>query len=163
MAWTTPRTFVAAAVLTAAQLNETRDNLKALLPLDIAAYTAWTPTITQVGNPTKTVTYARYQQFGKMVTAYWKLAVTSAGTTNNAITVSIPVTAKQSDQYSGTFVFTDQSTGAIYVGTAQLASTTTVQGLLSSTSGVTAVIGVAPNLPLASGDTLWGSITYEAA
>ena len=163
MAWVTPRTFVAAAVLTAAQLNETRDNLKALLPLDQVAFSTWTPTITQVGNPTKTVTYARYQQVGKIIAAYWKLAVTSAGTTNNPITISVPVTAKQSDQYCGQFIFTDQSTGSIYVGIAQLASTTTVQGLLSSTSGVTSVIGSTPNLPLASGDTLWGSIVYEAA
>jgi hypothetical protein len=45
VAWVAPRTYVAAAVLTAAQLNETRDSLKAIGD----AWTAYTPTWTSTG------------------------------------------------------------------------------------------------------------------
>ena len=65
MAWTTPATFSAGAVLTAAQLNAITNDLKALLPLDQVAWTTWTPTLTQTGAVTKTVTYAKYTQVGK--------------------------------------------------------------------------------------------------
>jgi hypothetical protein len=45
MAWTTPRTWAAAATLTAAQLNtDIRDNFNALAP-DAITKTSWTPTV----------------------------------------------------------------------------------------------------------------------
>ncbi len=94
MAWTSPRTWVAGAVVTAAQLNaHLRDNLQALLPLDATAWTSYTPTLIQSGAVTKTVTYAHYTQVGKWVRFEVKLTVTGTGTATNAITVSLPVTA----------------------------------------------------------------------
>lgn len=132
-----PKTWSAAAVLTAAQLNaELRDALNALLPLNVVAGTNFTPTLTQSGAVTKTVTRAKYFRFGNWVIALYHLTVTGTGTANNAITVSLPVTAAYAaNAHCGAgriFATTN------FPGIACLTSTTTA-GLLDTTTSTTGV------------------------
>ncbi len=97
MAWVTPPTGTAGTVLTAATWNQVRDDLKALLPLDALAWTSYTPTLTQTGTVTKTVTYAKYTRFGNCVICQIYLTVTGTGTANSTVTISLPVTAASSN------------------------------------------------------------------
>lgn len=73
--------FTSGAVLTAAELNTG------------LTYADYTPTWTQSAAITKTVDWARYTQFGKMVMGSIKMTATSAGTANNKILVGLPVNA----------------------------------------------------------------------
>ena len=53
-----------------------------------AAWETWTPTVTQSGSVTCTVTYAKYAQIQKLVVASAYLTVTGTGTANNPVLVS---------------------------------------------------------------------------
>jgi hypothetical protein len=170
MAWVTPRTFVAAAVLTAAQLNETRDNLKALLPPDAVAWTTWTPTLTQSATPTKTVTYAKWTQLAKQVTFMMYLDVTGNGTAANAIVVGLPTAGAVG---GGAFLPTfgnaslfDVSAGQWFGITCRFASTTTFNIQSGTDTNGRALIGATGAAfagALASGDIIMASGSYEAA
>jgi hypothetical protein len=172
MAWTSPRTWVAGAAITAAQMNaHLRDNLQALVPTDIMAWTSYTPTFTQSGAVTKTVTYAKYTQIGKTVIFTVKLTATGAGTANNKIVIGLPVTAATSGPSGspiGTGSVFDTSAGTLTPGLTEMESTTTI-GLQDATAQVTAgtsvlgLTGTAFALALASGDVVSMSGAYEAA
>lgn len=147
---------------TAAQFNaHLRDNLNAAFPLGIDAWTAYTPTLTQLGAVTKTMTYAKYQRIGRFVTVNVLLAITGSGVVANAVLVGLPVTAATSDGAIGSGFIFDASASVIYGGIVDLASTTEVDLLSTSGNGV---LGAAVfTAALASGDTLSFSATYEAA
>lgn len=86
MAWTSPRTWVAGETVTAAILNtHVRDNL-----LDLggtaAAWTAFTPSLTNFAG---TITSARYKQIGKLVVVNVRISLTGAPT--GQLTISVPV------------------------------------------------------------------------
>jgi hypothetical protein len=164
MAWTTPRTFVAAAVLSAAQLNENRDNWNAQFPLGAPAWTGYTPTLTQSGAVTKTVTYAKYTQIGKTIISTGILACTGAGTANAIVTVSLPVTAATGAQRPiGSGHVWDG--GGNIPGICELQSTTTL-AFMDSTQKVNALLGqtgTAFAIALASGMLVGWDVHYEAA
>lgn len=88
MAWNNPATWLANAVLSAAQLNaQVRDNLKAL-----TEWQDYTPTFTNltVGNATM---IARYIEAGKLV--HWRVGLIGGNTSSasGAIKVSLPADA----------------------------------------------------------------------
>jgi hypothetical protein len=169
MAWATPFTAAAGGSITAANSNQTRDNLKALLPLDQVAWTSYTPTLTQSGTVTKTVTRAKYNQIGKQVTVSVRLDVTGSGTSNNAVTVTLPVTATASAGAglvpAGAAILWDNSAGAIYRQVAYLVSTTTINFLDASSTSTSqsGITGAAFALALANLDVVAFEVTYEAA
>jgi hypothetical protein len=170
MAFVAWRTWVAGAVVTAAQLNQDiRDNLNAWFPLASGsgvAWTAYTPTLTQTGTVTKTVTKARYTQIGKTVIGEVVLAVTGSGTGNSAITVSLPVTAASANNQScGTGFIFDSSASLNYPAMAYLSSTS-VLSLMDSTFPTLVASGqsgAAFSVALASPDSVNVSFFYEAA
>lgn len=171
-AWTSPRTWVAGAVVTAAQLNaHLRDNLQALLPSDVVAGTSWTPTLTQSGTVTKTVTYAEWQQFGKWVFFIAKLSATATGTGNAKVTISLPVTASTSNFSAvpiGSGAIYDSSAALVYPGLTELESTTTcaLQAADQQSAAATTVLGLtgtAFSAAIATGDGVFMSGFYEAA
>ena len=159
MAWVTPRTYVAGAVLTAAQLNETRDNLKAIGD----PWGTYTPTLTQSVAVSKTVTFAKYMEAGNFIVGHVKLAVTSAGTASNAITLTLPVAAAQSGPCSGTGVVYDASAGLLYKGLVNLVSSTTVTLLNTGDTALGSLGQSGMTAALASGDEVNLSFFYEAA
>jgi len=126
-----------------------------------AAWTSYTPTLTQTGAVTKTVDYAKYVQVGKTVVGSVSLTVTGAGTTNTDVLVGVPVTAAVgSGVVIGMAQVFDDSAGASYLGVCRLASTTTLDMMRD---GATAPIGQTPNFALASPDLIRLSFHYEAA
>ena len=142
-------------------LDNTNGVPSGLAPL-FSAWTAWTPTITQTGNVTKTVTSATYLQIGKLVFAEFNLSVTGSGTGTVGITVSLPVTAKsKSGVRIGIGAIFDASTNTQYSGVCFQASTTAISYVGDWSGGGT--WGATPAINLASGDNVTGTITYEAA
>jgi hypothetical protein len=158
MAWTSPRTWAAGEKITAALLNtHLRDNLLAIG----GSWTSYTPTLTQSGTVTKTVTYAKYLACGKLILGNVRLAATGAGTTNNPVLVGLPVASQTTTSLCvGSGDLVDSSAGLHYVGAAVLASTTTI-GLVAD--GLATWVGNAPNFALASGDEIRIWFHYEAA
>lgn len=167
MAWTSPRTWAAAAVVTAAQMNaHVRDNFKALLPLDTVAYSTYVPTLTQSATVTKTVNWARYQQFGKTIHGQVNLSITGSGTASNAVVAGLPVATTANlgtnDNLGVAFIY-DASATTKYRAFVQFQSTTSVRFLtLHSTSDN--LLGVVDfTAGLAVNDVLVYQFTYEAA
>jgi hypothetical protein len=143
------------AVTAAREKTYVLDNLRA-----IAEWTSYTPTVTQSGAVTKTVTYAKYKSYGGTVEVIVDLAITGTGTGANAVTVSLPVTAASSGTIPVGFgwIF-DTTAGTNYKAPVYLVSTTTV-----------AFVGTGGNLgvseftaALASGDAVRFTARYEAA
>lgn len=125
-------------------------------------WTGYTPTLTQSTTVTKTVTYARYVKYGRLVVVQVSLACTGSGTSSNAVLVGLPATAATSNIIVGTFYLVDATGPTVYIGAAALASTGTVAGVANGTNGN--ALGVAGfTAALASGDAVFMSIAYEAA
>jgi hypothetical protein len=126
-------------------------------------WTSFTPQIDQGAslNIAKTVTYSKWTR-GPRRTITWtfNLALTAAGTAGSNVTLTLPVTAAAA-QLAGVGQVFDTSTSTRYTSTLELSSTTALQ-FVGDWSG-TSAWGTSPNLALASGDILRGSITYEAA
>lgn len=128
-----------------------------------AAWESYTPTVTQSGNVTVTVTYSKYARIQKIVFGSVYLTVTGTGTANNAVTVSLPITALTSggQMVGGGFIF-DASLTNLYTVQAQIASTTTIS-FYSDQTGTGAVWGIVPNVGLAVNDQIRTTFFYEAA
>lgn len=129
--------------------------------IDTGIWTDYTPVVTQLGVVTKTIAYARYQRVGRKITVNFFLTLTGAGTTNNILTISLPVTAASANGVNGSGRYYDasafQSYGGSWVGT-----TTTTVVFVGDWSG-TQAWGVIPLLPIQSDDIISGVIIYEAA
>jgi hypothetical protein len=165
MAWTTPSTWVAGAVLTAAQLNaQVRDNMKAIGD----PWTSWTPTWTAatsnpvLGNGSKT---GGYSAAGKKVD-FWVRIVMGSTTTygTGQWRLDLPV-SEEAYRWTFTGVMIDTSATATYP---LFVSRTAASQL--SLYRVTAVAGdplgnVTSTAPFtwANTDELFISGTYEAA
>lgn len=123
----------------------------------------YTPTLTQSGTVAKTVNAARYIRLGRLVHLWLYLTPTAAGTGNNSITVSLPITAATAalSVMVGTGVVVDTGTAA-YPAHWYLKTATTIAAQRVDTGG-TSDIGVDPNFALASGDVIKAVATYEAA
>ena len=129
------------------------------------AWTTWTPTLTQSGSVTVTVTRATYARYGRTIHFNAVLSVTGSGTSSNEVLMSLPVTAASSAFIiGGAGYLTDASASLNYHGLPYLKTTTTV-GL----SPAAAAIGfglygtISFTAALASGDAINISGTYEAA
>lgn len=155
--WSDPPDFMNGAVLTETQLDTLSADLRAL-----TAWQSYTPTVIQSGTVTVTVTYAKYISAGKRVRVQVKLTVTGSGTTNNAITVSLPVTAITSGIIVGDGLVIDQSVDW-YPALVQTQTTNTVSFLRTDASPASGAIGVNPNFGLANTDLIFFDIEYEAA
>lgn len=160
MAWTTPATWIAGEVLTAAQLNtQVRDNLREIGQTAgvAAAWTDFTPTLSggwALGNSTYT---ARYIRTGRKIEFYAKISIGSSATKGTTLTAALPVasqgdfsavpgglTASFADTgtagYSG-FVIAS-STTAVTLGSGFLVATDRIQiGNITSTFPFTWVTG----------------------
>lgn len=141
----------AGQVLTAATMNSIG-----------AEWESYTPTLTQPGAITKTVTYARYGRLQKFVFGSVYLSITGTGTGGNNIIVGAPVTARDSNQIVGAGFFYDASANNIYVISAAL-TTTTSFNFNSDLTGSSSAFGTTPNIPLGNNDQIRFSFVYEAA
>lgn len=166
MAWSSPRTWATGELVTATLMNqEIRDNFNAAFPLGSVdgAWPSWTPTLTQTGAVTKTVTYARYMKVGRTTIAAFDLAVTGTGTASAAVTVSLPVTAATSSLKVGAGSIFDTSAGTQFKGVVELASTTTLAFVPTETTVNNNLGATSFTAALASGDLVRGFAIFEAA
>lgn len=128
------------------------------------AWTSYTPVLTQSSVVTKTVTYAKYEKVGRMVTVNVNLALTGSGTAASAINITIPFTAATSGLIVGSGVWNDNGTG-FYPFIAGLATTTTIQcwDATQAATNILAGAGSVTTAAMASGDTIQFCATYESA
>lgn len=150
-------TFVDGDVLTASQINT-------YLMGEGGAWTSYTPQVDQGAstNIAKTVNYSKYARYGRTIHYNFTLTMTAGGTAGSNVTVSIPVTASSTTALTGVAVLFDSSTNTSY---SCVMGASTAGGPLffrHDTAG-SGAWGQTPNLAIASGDTIYGSITYEAA
>lgn len=142
----------------------TSASVKARLDLlESGAWTSYTPQVDQgTTNISKTVNYGKYTRLGRTITFNFTLTMVNAGTSGQPVQISIPVSASAATAITGSGIIFDTSTSTSYAGVfnASLAGgPVTLRGDWSGTGSW----GSQPVLALASGDTIYGSITYEAA
>jgi hypothetical protein len=161
MPYTTLATVVAGQPISTTTFgNQVKANFDAAFPLGVDAWTTWTPTLTQSGSVSHTVSRARYQRIGRTVILLALLSLTGSGTSGNAIVLGgFPVSAASTNAILGFFRYFDAG-NTIYAGTAFGASSTTAQFQVSSNGNP---MGVNPTFGAASGDSLWAMVIYEAS
>jgi hypothetical protein len=127
------------------------------------AWSTWTPAIVQSAAVTTTVNHARYARFGR--TIHFSLSVTagSSGTSDNVVTVSLPVTARAAGVHVGFGRFSDASVFELY--DIVLHSTTTAKFVaVNGATGLHDIGTTASGMSqVVSGDDLLMSGFYEAA
>lgn len=145
-----------------------KQDLDAIFPVGVGAWTAYTPTWTQSATITKTVNDARYTQVGKTVTAQIVMTATGSGTANNTIVVGLPVAYRTFVQ--GVFWFQDASAGATNcyftgnaLGNAGVGGSTIALYLGGISSAPMGLVTAPFTAAVATGDILSIFITYEAA
>ena len=159
MAWTTPSTWAAAAVLTASQLNtQLRDNMKAIGD----PWVAYTPTLTNWTLSNGTLA-GFYMQAGKLVWGKVSYTVGSSDTKSGNLVISLPVT-KVADGGAG---FPLQGTAELFDTSASLRNYVFVAHNASTSMRFYDGAGniVVPTVPWtwATGDKLNATFMYEAA
>lgn len=124
----------------------------------------WTPTVTQSGAVTVTVTYAKYIALAQTVILRAYLSVTGAGTAGNAIVIG-GLPSPLAPAHTGTISVI--GTGQIQdTGTAQYVGSLVAVGaadLRIMTDGNSTYAGVTPSFALASGDIISFMASYERA
>jgi hypothetical protein len=131
-----------------------------------AAWTAWTPTWTNltVGNGT---VLAAYKQIGKVVFARYSIVFGSTSSISGAITFTLPVTSVTygTSQALGSG-FIDDAATATYAATVCWLTTGTATLYSNNSSASALIVQATTNKPIASygtGDSIKFSFTYEAA
>lgn len=170
MAWTTPKTWTAGSVLTAAELNEQiRDNFGAafVTPTDpTAAWTAFTPTLSggwALGNSTYVATYMK---IGRQVTFSAVITVGSSATKGTTLTAALPVTAASASGLVGIRCWGEDAGTADFMFDHYDTTTTTITFGSHFVSGTTVLLAnVTSTAPFtwATGDKIGYGGTYEAA
>ncbi|MGD9996977.1 MAG: hypothetical protein AB7R77_06005 [Ilumatobacteraceae bacterium] len=123
---------------------------------------SWTPTVTQSGSVSVTVSRARYWRLGRKVDFQCKLSVTGSGSSSNDVVISLPVTAAAADLVcAGNGLVYDATGPTWYSGVPYLASTTTMK--LAVTGNVVYLGTSGFTSALASGDLINIAGWYEAA
>lgn len=134
----------------------------------LPAYAGYTPTI-KGGATTVTTSslVARYMQIGKLVHAYGKAVVSSAGAANGAVTVTLPVAANtSSDVYpcgTGDVQDISNANGRYRSLTANIVTSGGYIRFFRDAVVTDVEVGANPAFTLASGDVIAWGITYEAA
>lgn len=129
-------------------------------------WTTYTPTLTQTGTVTKTVTSARYQRIGRTIHFAVNLAVTGPGGGGTAVEVGLPVAAAPSWDalMIGPGLIYDSSTAIVYNGNAAVVASLNAVAIWPSADGSPVFLGArAFTAAIAAGDLVRVSGTYEAA
>ena len=160
MAWTSPSTWVAGAILTATQLNaQLRDNFKAIGD----PWTSYTSTLTNVTLGTGGTSVARFASPGKLT--FWSISITlgTGGAVSGTLGISLPVASRL--RFAGTIfgdaTLWDSSANAFRVwhATHDATSNGTRVFLTDDTGNVA---GAAAPWTWASGDKIEINGCYEA-
>lgn len=138
----------------------TESDINTYLMHEGGAWTSYTPTLTQSATVASSWSWSRYARFGRLIIWAFGGSATAAGTTANAVLLSLPVTAAASvNIVIGHGSINDVGTSS-YTGSWKMSGTTQI-GLVRD--GSTNFVGVSPLFALANLDTLEGFVIYEAA
>lgn len=149
-------------ILTAADLNAAIGT--GIMSTGLGVWTAYTPTFTQSATVTYTNNWAKYCKVGRLVVASVYLTATSAGTANNAVTITLPVTAANAGAVAGGgFFLFDASASTFYTGIPLLATTTTVVFYANAVTAAIGQTGGSFTAAIASTDQIRFGVVYEAA
>jgi len=150
----------------AAKIHELQRRIEALETLETIGGTGvwidWTPTITQSGAVTCTVTEAKYIVIGKVCMVQIKLGVTSAGTGGNAIVIGGQPAAMRpalARQTIGTAAILDTGTASYWAFV--FCDTVTTWSFIDP--GTRGNVGINPNFALANTDGISLTATYRVA
>lgn len=135
-----------------------------VLPLDSSAVQAWTPAVTQTGAVTVTVTEAVYVRQGAFVDAWANLSVTGSGTANSNVNCTLPITSAMTSNHTigAGFIFDTSDTNSYSVAVTLQTGGTAIAFQTTDTTAAGSW-GVAPNVALASGDTIRFYMRYLVA
>lgn len=163
MAWTAPSTWAAAAVLTAAQLNQQlRDNM-----LAIGTGTAFTPTWTNVTQGTTgLVNTGHYSQAGKWITVQFNLTLGTGGAFTGSATMTLPFPAASSvvaGEALGVVRMQDTSAPLRRNGLVLLSTSTTAIFAVENATPASVTANATVPFTWAATDLLSGTFTYLAA
>lgn len=148
-------TFVAAQILTAAELNA-----------GVAAGTTWTPTYANitVGNGTA---IAKYGFVGRLVVCRWQLTLGSTSAVTAGATVGLPVTAADSVALTnGVCTFFDTSATATYIGFTSSSALAVAFNAIDASGTYAKLAAISSTVPFgaafATGDVIGFTLVYEA-
>lgn len=162
-------TFVSGGTKYATQRWEGMDGAKNSRVGSTATWGVWawgtyTPTLTQSATVAKTVSLASYASDDRRsVTGRIYLAVTGAGTANNAVLFGLPVAAAFGSGAAGAGYIYDSSAGLFYAGTVDLLSSTTARFFVATTGNAAGGASGVFTAALASGDVVSAKFGYEGA
>lgn len=120
------------------------------------------PVLSQAGAVAANVALAKYFFIGDIIIYKFHFSVTGTGTANNIVLVKTPTDIANVGNpiHMGSGFFYDASAGTVYNTVALINGSNTVNFQVASpTSG--ARLGVSPNIALASGDVISGTLVYE--
>lgn len=120
-----------------------------------------TPGLVQGVTVAKTVTVSAYRVVDGICDWWFKLDITGTGTGGSIVVVTLPVDAAAIDFIAGPGSGYDVSTPFLYMGEWEIASTTAAT--LRVHAGTSDLYGATPNVALASGDILRGTLRYPVA
>lgn len=124
------------------------------------AWQSYTPTVAQgaSSNIAKTVTTSEYMRRNGNCLWRFRIALTAAGTAGSSATLSVPVAALETGVAVGAGWLYDLNTTIRYVCALEVFTTATIT---FPPDGVSGNWGTTPNLALASGDLMAGTIEYR--
>lgn len=139
-------------------------DLLGIFSTDTGAWTTYTPTWTQSATISHTVNHAVYMKIGRLVATSVYLTATSAGTANNSVLVTLPVTAARAGMVvGGGFFLFDASASTFYTGIPLNASTTTVAFYANAVTASIGQTGGSFTAAIATNDQLRFNLVYESA
>lgn len=159
---TTPRTFVAGEIETAAIFNaEVRDAITGIQ----AAASTWAPTVTGVTKGTGFTEVARFARVGKWIDFVYDLTLGTSGVLTGAVSITLPVTALSAAAVRKLSCgYTDFSAGTFYPGQTYSETTTVVNfGYFAGATVSLVALGAAAPFTWAVSDVLHCHGRYEAA
>lgn len=107
--------FALGTALHVPQVNSGGTDLAYAGPVHLAAWTGFTPTVTQTVSVTITVVHARYAVVGKIALVEMKLGITSSGTSGGIVKVGA-IPAAITPKYTDAFATAAIGTAVIYPG-----------------------------------------------
>lgn len=146
-------TFSAAQVWTAAELNA-----------GAAAWTTWTPTLTNitVGNGTQV---AKYAFFGRTVFAKWRFTLGSTSVMSSGPTISLPVAMADSlEMHESRVMAYDASAFLPYPGAGYVVGASFVPQVVNTAGTYAVLTAITATVPFTwtTSDYLQFLVTYEA-
>lgn len=127
------------------------------------ALTSWTPTVAQGVGITVTNQYSRYTQLGRLITGWFAVTCTTAGTAGQLIVVDMPADSVATDLPCGVATYLQVSSGLNFQTVLIAGSSGGVINFEMRVGGSATDprMGVGVGITVANGDVIRGQFAYE--